>query len=78
MFDRNQLAGFSELDDVHSVQIISEYCRSDKSSYYSYELNLVLNDGGRINVIDHGCIRTMREDFAALAKFLNKPVWDAA
>ncbi len=49
----------------------------NKSSYYSYELNLVLNDGSRINVVDHGNLKRLRSDTQTLSQFLGKPVWDA-
>ncbi len=49
----------------------------NKSSYYSYELNLVLDDGSRINVVDHGNLDRLRGDAQTLSRFLDKPVWDA-
>jgi hypothetical protein len=64
--------------DIHALQIISEYCRSDKSSYYSYELNIVLKEGDRVNVIDHGNIKKLRLDAETLAEFLDVPLWDAS
>ena len=51
--------------------------RGNKSAYYSYEMNLVLNDGKRLNVVDHGNQAKLREDAQTLATFLNVPVWDA-
>ncbi len=77
IFDRRNQKNFTGLEVVHALQIISEYCRGNKSSYYSYELNLVLKDGKRINVVDHGSIRKLREDAEILSKFLGIPVWDA-
>jgi len=68
---------FARLDDIYAIQLISEYCRGNKSSYYSYELNLVLKDGKRINVIDHGNLNRIREDAKKLSEFLGTPVWDA-
>jgi len=65
------------LSDIHAIQLLSEYIKSDKSSYYSYELNLVLNDGTRLNVIDHGNKNSIREDALILSNYLGKPVWDA-
>jgi hypothetical protein len=41
----------------------------------SYELNLVLKDGRRINVVDHGGADKIRTDAATLADFLGVPVW---
>ena len=68
---------FARLDDVHALQVISEYCSGGKSRYYSYELNLVLKNGERINVVDHGNRTRLREDAEHLAAFLGKPLWDA-
>jgi hypothetical protein len=71
------LKSYSELKRVHALQLLAEHCKGDKSSYFSYELNLVLDDGSRINVIDHGNLQAVRQDAAALAEFLGKPVWDS-
>lgn len=71
------LKNFTDLDQIHALQLISEYCRGNKSSYYSYELNLVLEDGKRIVVVDHGNKKNLREDAETLSDFLDKPVWDA-
>ena len=68
---------FTRLDNIYALQVISEYCRGNKSSFYSYELNLVLNSGRRINVVDHGNVEKLKGDARTLAAFLNKPVWDA-
>jgi hypothetical protein len=65
------------LHRIHAVQLLSEYCKGDKSRYFSYELNLVLDDGSRLNVIDHGDLQTARADAQTLAAFLGKPLWDA-
>lgn len=65
------------LDDICAIQLISEYCSGDDSSYYSYELNLVLKDASRINVIDHGNKTRILEDTQILADFLDVPVWNA-
>lgn len=67
----------AKMDNIHALQLIFEYCRGNKSSYYSYELNLVLKDGRRINVVDHGNRNRLKEDAAMLSGFLEKPVWDA-
>lgn len=77
VFSKNSLKYFAELEDVHALQLISEYCRGDKSSYYSYELNLVLKDGKRINVVDHGNQNKLRADASTLSDLLERPVWDA-
>jgi hypothetical protein len=75
--DRKEIKYFTELANIHALQIISEYCSGNKSSYYSYELNLVLKNGSRINVVDHGNLEKLREDAQTLSSFLGKPVWDS-
>lgn len=77
VFDKSSIKHFTKLERVHAIQLISEYCRGNKSSYYSYELNLVLEDGQRINVVDHGNENRLREDAGNLSDFLGKPVWNA-
>jgi len=76
-FDSRSLKYVVELEQIHALQLISERCRGNKSSYYSYELNLVLKNSRRINVVDHGNREKLREDTAILSVFLNRPVWDA-
>ncbi|MBW2360832.1 MAG: hypothetical protein JRG84_08015 [Deltaproteobacteria bacterium] len=65
------------LSAIHALQLISEYVSGNKSAYTSYELNLVLVDGSRMNVVDHGNLEHLRADAKTLAQFLNKPIWDA-
>ena len=75
--DVRSLKHAAEFSQIHALQILAEYVRGNKSSYYSYELNLVLKDGARINVVDHGSQNRLREDAKTLSVFLGKPVWDA-
>ncbi|QBG48636.1 hypothetical protein EGM51_14950 [Verrucomicrobia bacterium S94] len=74
--NRSRLKQFVEFDRIYALQLISEYCRSDKSSFYSYELNLILKDGSRINVFDHGKLDAARADAEKLSAFLNRPYWE--
>lgn len=66
------------LDDIYAIQLLSEYIRGDKRSYYSYELNLVTKDGNRLNVVDHGKKGHLIQDANKLSKFLDKPIWNAS
>jgi len=74
------------LDRIHAIQLVSERVTSSsgsgshrrRSSYYSYEINLVLEDGSRINVVDHGKVDRIRQDARQLAEFLDVPVWDVS
>jgi len=77
VFDKSSIKHFAEFDQIHALQLISECCSGDKRSYYSYEINIVLEDGRRINVVDHGNEARIREDAQTLAEFLDRPVWDA-
>ena len=67
---------FTALNDIHALQILSEYIKGNKSSYYSYELNLVLRDGSRVNVVDHGNLDKIREDARKVSQFISRPIWD--
>lgn len=67
----------SRISNIYSLQIIPELVRSDNKSYVSYELNLVLKDGSRMNVVDHGDPLQLLEDAQKLSDFLGVPVWDA-
>jgi len=75
------------LEQIHAVQLISEYVRETRrrgrgwspgktSSYRSYEINLVLKDGSRINVVDHANLPRIQQDAQQLGEFLDVPVWD--
>lgn len=77
IFNRSSLKDYVKLEQIYAIQLISEFCRGHRISYYSYELNLVLENGHRINVLDHGDLKKIRADAESLSYFLNKPVWDA-
>lgn len=65
------------LSQVSALQIVSKLCHG-KLSFYSYELNFVLKNGQRVNLLDHGHLHKLREDTGVLGSFLNLPVWDIA
>ncbi len=73
------------LNNIYAIQLIRERCVSRSSDrkriahdYYSYELNLVLKDGTRLNVIDHGKLEVIIADAEKLGQLLKVPVWNAA
>jgi hypothetical protein len=66
----------ARLDDIHALQILRERVSGDDRTYDSFELNLVLTDGRRINVTDHGDYEALRRDAEVLGAFLARPVWD--
>lgn len=73
--------GFVRLDDIHAIQIVSEVCTTNggkgSDEFYSYEINVVLKDSSRINIIDHGDLKYIREDAQAISTLIGVPVWDA-
>ena len=80
--DMQSIKEHCRLRDIHAIQFLQEYCRSSSanggnSSYFSYELNLVLKDGNRLNVVDHAKRSLIRTDAEKLSQFLDVPVWDA-
>ncbi len=67
------------LEEIAAIQIVGELVRSTvdgRGSYRSYEMNLVLTDGLRVNVIDQPNRKKVLKDAATLAKYLGVPVWD--
>ena len=70
------------LDDIYAIQILSEYIRRSGgdagSGFTSYELNLVLKSGKRINILDHSSLMGIRTDARMLSEFLKVPIFDRA
>jgi hypothetical protein len=64
------------LSDIRAIQIVPERIRSKNGSYTSWELNLVLADASRRNVVDHNSEPALLEDARALAEFLSVPIWN--
>lgn len=79
--DKNKNKKYCDLKDIQAIQIIRErvrsHNRSGSRSYNSYELNIVLSDGSRINVVDHGNGARLRSDAKKLAEFLGVPLLDS-
>jgi hypothetical protein len=63
--------------DVVALQLLPEWVVAQRSRYWSYELNLVLADGSRVGLMDHGSLDAMRDDAARLGALLGVPVWEA-
>lgn len=70
-------ASWCKLEDIAGIQVISEQIGWEKFDMESYELNLVLKDSRRLNVVDHGNMNQVKADAIRLSKFLQVPVWDA-
>lgn len=72
-FKRNNI----KLNRIVALQLIGETIDGKNSSYKSFELNLVLDDASRVNVIDHGNLKKLIIDTEVLSTFLNVPIWHA-
>jgi hypothetical protein len=72
----NPLKDCVELVRIHALQLIRS--RAGSSSRYVCELNLVLENGKRLNVVTcGGNPDKLRTETEILSEFLRKPVWDA-
>ena len=65
------------LAKIVALQIIGEHIRDEDGSFNSFELNLVLTDNSRRNVIDHINLKAIIKDAKDLSNFLNVPIWHA-
>jgi len=79
---RTDLKVKCKLTEIEAVQVIAEWVRSSSSSsgsssYHSYEINLVLKDASRVNVVDYGNYRGVVESAQKLSRYLGIPLWDA-
>lgn len=68
---------YASLNRIVALQIIGETITDDDGDYKSFELNIVLDDASRLNVIDHGNLNTIIDDTEILSDFLNAPIWHA-
>lgn len=69
------------LESIAALQILRERTSDADGSagYDSYELNLVLENGERLNVLDHDSLPDVRLAAAEVQKLLasHPPIWDA-
>ena len=65
------------LRQLNHLQIIKERVYRRNNAYDSYELNVVLKDGSRYNIMDHGNEKRLLADAHALAARLSFPLVDA-
>ncbi|MCW8878575.1 MAG: hypothetical protein OQK04_06420 [Kangiellaceae bacterium] len=75
--DKTSRTNRVKLNDIHALQLLYEYVQGSESWYERYELNLVLNHGERVNVVDHEYEHQLKSDAKRLSRFLEIPVWDA-
>lgn len=73
-FQKPRLVGLVENDP--SEWNLPERSKIPIKTLRSYELNIVLRSGIRVNIIDHNDAAVIREEASTLATFLTVPVWD--
>jgi len=79
MINPQDVEGYFSLKKVHAVQLIKEYIRDidhNGHSYYSHELNLIFDDGKRVNIVDHAKNHVVTQQAEIVSEFLNIPLWD--
>lgn len=59
---------------IQALQILKKEVSDSENDYTSYELNLVFENGRRLNVMSHGGQKQLKEDAELLSKTLNIPV----
>jgi hypothetical protein len=63
------------LQDIDSIQIITKtIVDSEGPNWKSYELNIVVKNGDRYNILDHSNIKKIMEEGEILSKFLGVPL----
>lgn len=62
------------IGDGSRVELVTS---SENPDYWSFELNLVLTSGERINVVDHGNLGRVRADAKTISALLGCKLWDA-
>lgn len=62
------------LKDIKALQIVKEKVKTQNNHFYSYEINLVLNGGNRINVVDHANLSEIKGQAEELSRFLDVPI----
>lgn len=78
VLDVTALKCAARIDEIRALQLLKYYQREQRMVRERYELNLVLTEGKRINLVDHGGLARIRVHAGTLAQFLEKPLWDAA
>jgi len=60
------------LNQIYAIQLL----RSSLRWVVSYEINLILKDGKRYDVLGHYNLEKIKKDAETLSKFLRIPLWD--
>ena len=67
------------MQDLYAIQLLSEWITASGGYYTNVQVNIILKDGSRLNVVAQDRdIGKMAVDAEKLANFLNVPLWNAA
>lgn len=72
----SSLSNFTPLDRIHALQLLTTKPFYGKGRT-SQELNLILTNGSRINLLDLAKPAAIRRYATDLGSFLGKPIWEA-
>ena len=72
MDESESKAGY--IEDIHSIQLIREHVAAKETTYYSYELNIVLKDASRINIMDHSHLKNIKKSAEMLSAYIGVPI----
>lgn len=64
------------LNEIEALQVVSERVHGKNTSYTSYELNMILKNSSRVNIIDHWNLEEIRKNASELANKLWVKVYD--
>lgn len=64
------------INNFYAIQIVSELVTWKNSSYTSYELNMILKDSSRINIIDHWDLEEIRKNAFEISNKLWIKIYD--
>ncbi len=77
-FATQQKTDFTSLSLIKALQIIHKESRHNGQAYASYQLNLILQDASRVNILSHSNYQAIIEGAEVLAKKLTVPLWDGS
>ena len=60
------------------THLVKQAGGGNQNSYWSHELNLVLDGGARVHVVGHGRIDHLRPEAERLSQAIGVPLWDGA
>jgi hypothetical protein len=67
----------ARLRDIVALQIIHKTVSAERGTMTMFELNILLKNNERLNVIDQANFKVLSEDAQQLSRFLGVPLWNA-